>query len=437
MLRCRPISLYLAHLGVVCAVMLNMLVFGGASAQTQPESGILDREHIGPQQTLDIRIGRWDPVSEAFVAWEAIGGSYLVDTTGKVALPLVGSVQATGMTPDELGADLSQRIQDRMGLRGTVQAIVTITEFAPIYVLGDVRAPGAYPHVPGMTVLQALSLSGGIDQASSALVRGERNALTALGSYRVSELELMRRVARLARLEAEEADRKIAVPPELEASALGAELIEQERKIMASQKSAFASNLAQIEDLEALLLERIDRLQQQATLRERQLSLLSEELENAASLVERGLSTVSRESGLQRAVTDQQVRLLEVETAQLNAEQRLNETRRDRLDLTNQRDRERVQGLQEERAAIAELRVRMETQAALFAEANRTGTGLISLSDLVSSKMQITRNDPDGTVTFDVGRNDPVKGGDVLEVILSAPSANDTIPVRRLTPQGN
>lgn len=151
---------------------------------------------------------------------------------------------------------------------------------------------------------------------------------------------------------------------------------------MVAQKSAFESSMAQIEELEALLQERITRLEQQAGLRQRQLALLNEELENAASLVERGLSTVARESNLQRAVTDQQVRLLEVETARLTAQQQLNETRRDRLDLTNERDRERVQGVQDQRAAIAELSVRMETEAALFAEStqigNRTGRSVRS-----------------------------------------------------------
>lgn len=415
------------------AMALNATHRSVAVAQSQPEPRA-GAETIGPQQTLEIRIGRWDPVNELFASWDAVGGSYPVSTTGAVTLPLIGSVQAAGMTPDDLGADVSQRIQDRMGLRSDVQTIVTITEFAPIYVLGDVRTPGAYPHVPGMTVLQALSLSGGINTPTSALVRGERNALSALGTYRVMELEKMRRLARLARLEAEESGTEIQAPPELQSSPLGIELLEQERRIMVSQNSAFESSLAQIDELEALLLDRINRLKQQADLRERQLQLLNEELENANSLVERGLSTVVRGSNLQRAVTDQQVRLLEVETARLNAEQRLNETRRDRLDLTNARDRERVQGLQDQRAAIAELGVKMETEAALFSEAARTGNGLAELSDLVSPRLQITRTGPEGTTTFAANRDDKIEGGDVLEVVLSTSAPNDMIPVRRLAP---
>lgn len=434
--RSGPLMAVLCRVVGALALALSLSAGDAVRAQQQAESVPRDVQLLGPQQTVDIRIGRWDAVAEAFVPWETIGGAYKISATGTIALPFVGSVQASGLAPDELGRALAQRFQDRLGLSSDIQAVVTISEFAPIYMLGDVRAPGAYPHVPGMTVLQALSLAGGLEQPATALLRGERNALGAMGNYRVFELERMRRLARLARLEAEETGSQIVVPPDLAASPLAAELIEQERRIMVAQKSAFESSMAQIEELEALLQERITRLEQQAGLRQRQLALLNEELENAASLVERGLSTVARESNLQRAVTDQQVRLLEVETARLTAQQQLNETRRDRLDLTNERDRERVQGVQDQRAAIAELSVRMETEAALFAESTQIGNGLVALSEAMIPVLQITRTGPQGTETFAVNRDDPVQGGDVVEVVLSRPAPGDAIPVHRLAPDG-
>lgn len=424
-------------LAIAMSFLVQLILFSAAFAQDQAAPGPASAETLAPRQTVDIRIGRWDPVQETYTAWEAVGGAFLITTAGTVTLPLIGNIQASGMTPDALGAEISKRVQDRMGLRGDIQTIVVITDFAPIYVLGDVREPGAYPHAPRMTVLQALSLSGGIDRASPAFMRGERSALGSLGSYRVMELELRRRLATLSRLEAEETGSEMTPPQELLVATLGPELIDQERRVMESQRSAFASNLAQIDELEALLQERIARLNTQAELRQQQVVLLDEELENASSLVERGLSTVARRSNLQREVADQQVRLLEVETARLNAEQQLNETRRDRLDLTNERSRERVQGLQDQRAAIGELRIRMETEAALFAESVRTGNGLVELSALSPPDLQITRTGPEGSVTFPVNRNDLIEGGDVLEVVLDSPDPNDTIPVRRLSAPAN
>ncbi len=404
-----------------------------SQSHAQTDIGAVENQTLAPQQVIDIRIGRWDPVQETYSDWPAVGGVFPISTSGTVTLPLVGTVTVAGMTPDDLAVQISDQLQVRIGLRGNVEVVVSIVEFAPIYVLGDVRAPGVYPHAPQLTVLQALSLAGGIDGPGVAFVQGESGALNALGNYRVRELELLRRLATLSRLEAEEAEAAMTPPEELATSPIGVELIAEERKILAARQSAFSSGLAQIDDLGVLLQERIARLNAQAELRKRQLGLLEDELRDASSLVQRGLSTTSRQSALQRQVTDQQIRLLEVETARLNAEQRLNEARRDRLDMVNERSRELVQGLQDQRAAIRELRLRMETDAALFADASRTGRGLVELSPLVTPLLQITRQGPEGPVTFSVGRDNLIEGGDVLEVVLDMPAPNDAIPVRRLS----
>lgn len=423
-----------ARSGVISALLVLFWLVGGVvHAQTADTSSAPETVKLAAQQTIEIKVGRWDPVEELYTAWEQVGGTFLVNTDGSVTLPLVGRLEVSGITTDQLSEQIRQKVQSRLGLRGDIEVVVSISAFAPIYVVGDVRSPGAYPHTPGMTVLQAMSLAGGVNGSNTSLVRGERGALSSLGSYRVLELELLRRLATLARLEAEVDGSEIVIPAELADAPMSEELIDQERQIMDARQSAFQSSLAQLDELEALLEQRINRLDAQAELRQQQLVLLEEELENAASLVERGLSTAARESNLQREVADQEVRLLEVETARLNAEQQLNETSRDKLDLTNERRRDLVQGLQEQHAAIGELRIRMETEASLFAESVQTGNGLVQLSSMAPPTLEITRAGPDGSVTFPVGRVDQIEGGDVLEVVLAAPEPNDSIPVRRLS----
>ena len=205
---------------LVLALLLIGLPLTQVIAQSAPEA-----ELLAPQQPLAIRVGRWDPVEETYSSWDTVGGSYVVSTAGTVTLPLVGQVDTTGLTPNQLGSLISDKVQSALGLRGDVQAAVSIAAYAPIYVTGDVGAPGAYPFTPDMNVLQALSLAGGVDRANPALVRGERGALTALGSYRVMELDLLRRLATLARLEAQEADRDIIAPDELAEAPLGHALL--------------------------------------------------------------------------------------------------------------------------------------------------------------------------------------------------------------------
>ena len=75
---------------------------------------------------------------------------------GKISLPLLDDVQAAGLTPTELSGAI------REGLKKFItepQVTVTVTEINSrrVYVTGEVNRAGAYPMLPNMTVLQALS----------------------------------------------------------------------------------------------------------------------------------------------------------------------------------------------------------------------------------------------------------------------------------------
>ena len=422
----RPRPARILRAPLLCAALLwaatapAVLAQAGAAGEAAP---VLSAEGtLEPGQTVEIRIGRWDPVEEAFVSWDGLGGRFLIGPEGVLTLPVAGAFEVTDLSPGALADKISAQLQGRLGTRGDVQAIVTIAAFAPIYVLGDVRAPGAYTHTPGMTVLQALTLAGGLDTPGAQLLQGGRNALTSIGTYQVLQFDLLRRLATLARLRAELNDTEIDPPQELSGATMGTELIDQEREILQARQTALRSNLSQIDDLETLLERQIAQLDTQVTLREEQLALLEDNLANVQNLLERGLTTADRGDSLQRQVADQRIRLLELETARLNAEQRLNEAGRDRLDLTNERRRELVEGAKDQEAAIRELRIKMETEAALFAESSRTGTRIVNLLDGAEARMEVTRVADGKSTTMPVARSDRIRGGDVLEVILPAPA---------------
>ncbi len=397
------------------AVFATLCCLTPGPAATDPAADDL----LGPRHIVEIRVGRWDPVDETYLAWDGVSGTFRIGPAGTLMLPLVGRVEAGGLTPETLGEEIERRLADQMGLQSQIDAAVTIAEYPPVYVLGDVRAPGEYAFMPGMNVIQALGLAGGTENPGLAILRGERDALAAQGRFRVQELELGQRLAALARLEAERDGGEIAVPPELENLVGGSALVASERQIKDAREEAFQSSLAQIDDLESLLTERIAGLEQQRVLREGQLALLRQESSNVERLADQGLTTSARQSALQREVADQQVRLLEVETARLNAEQRLNEPRRDRLELTTTRRRELLEGIRDERSAIAELRVRMETEAALVAEANGSGNGVVALMSGARTELRITRTGPDGPSSGLASPTDPLRGGDVLTVRIA------------------
>lgn len=108
---------------------------------------------IGPQDVLKIDVWKEDQLTRTIP----------VRPDGKITLPLLNDVQAAGLTPMEL----SSAIRD--GLKKYInepQVTVTVTEINSrrIYVTGEVVRAGAYPLLPNMTVLQALSTSGGFTQ---------------------------------------------------------------------------------------------------------------------------------------------------------------------------------------------------------------------------------------------------------------------------------
>jgi polysaccharide export outer membrane protein len=82
---------------------------------------------------------------------------------GKISLPLVNDVQAAGETPMQLAAVVTTRLKKYLA-DPQVTVIVTQINSQRIYVLGEVTRAGAYPLLPGTTVLQALSSAGGFTQ---------------------------------------------------------------------------------------------------------------------------------------------------------------------------------------------------------------------------------------------------------------------------------
>jgi polysaccharide export outer membrane protein len=105
---------------------------------------------IGPQDVLDIDIWQEKELSR----------SVPVRPDGKISLPLLDDVQAAGLTPTQLADQLTTKFK-KFVTGPQVTVIVTQINSQRVYILGESAHPGAYPLLPGMTVLQALSSAGG------------------------------------------------------------------------------------------------------------------------------------------------------------------------------------------------------------------------------------------------------------------------------------
>jgi polysaccharide export outer membrane protein len=127
---------------------------GKAVASPKTNAGTSDPEYkIGPLDVLRIDVWKEAEISRVVP----------VRPDGKISLPLVNDVQAAGLTTIQLSAVISE------GLKSYItnpQVTVSVNEINSrrVYITGEVTRQGALPLLPNMTVLQALSSSGGFTQ---------------------------------------------------------------------------------------------------------------------------------------------------------------------------------------------------------------------------------------------------------------------------------
>jgi polysaccharide export outer membrane protein len=90
---------------------------------------------------------------------DTLSNNYIVDAEGQVSLPLIGAVNARGLTTSQLSGAIAGRLKQNY-IRDPSVA-VEIETYRPFFVLGEVTFPGQYPYVPNMTVENAIAIAGG------------------------------------------------------------------------------------------------------------------------------------------------------------------------------------------------------------------------------------------------------------------------------------
>jgi len=123
----------------------------GDASKSAPTPATMDPSYvIGPEDMLDINVWK-EPDMTRLVP---------VRPDGKISLPLINDVQAAGLTPQQLATAVTEKL--RKFLTGPqVTVIVTAINSQRVFVVGEVLRAGAFPLIPGMTVLQALANAGG------------------------------------------------------------------------------------------------------------------------------------------------------------------------------------------------------------------------------------------------------------------------------------
>lgn len=152
----------MAFLAVLCGVLMaaGCAVQSGAVTDGPPPGGadVVGKFTVGVEDTLSVSVWRNPELSSA---------TAVVRPDGMITVPVIGDVVAVGKTPEEVAADISERLSKYIRnpqVAVSVTQLVSNAYLTRVRVTGAVVAPVSSPHRPGMTVLDAVLEAGGMTE---------------------------------------------------------------------------------------------------------------------------------------------------------------------------------------------------------------------------------------------------------------------------------
>ena len=292
----------------------------------------------------DYIIGVGDKLSISIFGREDFSNAVEVRGDGTIRLHHFGRVAVTGKTLAEIEDTIAERAANQF--EDNVSVVAGIAEYRPIFVMGNVQAPGSYKFAPGMTVIKAIALAGGYERAQAAagtseraIVDAQRRALDARIRLEYAEDEQKSIVAELARLAGESAASDASEnPDQVAVYSTGRAILEEtiegyrRRSALAEAETGFYA--------------------QRREILSRQLSVIEQQLEDVSGLVTQGLTRRDRLIDLQVDLDNYRSDELETlafaakaEQTGANAESEIGVARsRYHRDLSARQDRDRPAG---------------------------------------------------------------------------------------------
>jgi polysaccharide biosynthesis/export protein len=126
---------------------------GDKKPAPQPPGFVNEEYRVGPGDKLRVEIYKDTQLSQ----------SVQVRPDGKITLPLIGDMEATGRTPLELRDTITKALKEYI-TNPTVTVIVVEAIASQVYVMGEVTRPGTMQLHGPTTILQALAMAGGFKE---------------------------------------------------------------------------------------------------------------------------------------------------------------------------------------------------------------------------------------------------------------------------------
>lgn len=379
-----------------------------------------------------------DTVELSVVGMKDLRHRAQVDFDGKISLPLVGSVEASGLSISALRS----RVQDLIGRKAVRQrsedgretpvliepdeVTLDIVEYRPVYVNGDVSKPGEVKFRSSLTVRQAVALAGGYDLMRFRLDNPFLQAADLESDMKAQAAEYAQLQARVGRLEAELGggskvadastdEMKAPVP-----AALASQINGLETERFKLRTTDFGQTTESLRTLIGFGNTALKSLSQQSTREEESSRLDEEELQRNTALFDRGNQTINRVVDARRVMLLGSTRLLQTK---VQVERVRRELETDQRNLGNLEAKRRIEIVGE----LQDARVQMESTRAKLAA---TGQKLLYTSTVRSQLIRGTGGKPNIVVIrrlagkaherLNADEETALFPGDVVEVSLVA-----------------
>jgi protein involved in polysaccharide export with SLBB domain len=149
------------RLVLIGSVLSMVLTCGNVLAQSSPtKTAAVATDNSAAYSMDNYVLGPNDKVKISIYGEEGLTGEYVISSDGRISLPLVGNVNTAGMTVKQFQDQLVNSYRDGGYLKDP-KITAEVVSARPFFILGEVKAPGQYPCLNGLTVMNAVATAGG------------------------------------------------------------------------------------------------------------------------------------------------------------------------------------------------------------------------------------------------------------------------------------
>ena len=349
-----------------------------------------------------------------------LSGRFPISPDGTIGFPLLGNVNVAGLTQAQFSDRLNELLAEHLpGL----SVAVSVAQYAPVFIVGDVQNPGRYEFRPSMTTLELVALGGGTRRAAAALENTQLQMIAARQDFADLDLQIFGQETTAARLRSELdgsdfSPKATAAHPDPVRQVVMERMVAGERRTFDIRKAALKSEDEALVAQQKSYDDEIGNVAQSIALHGQEIDLLLQDVAAQKELAARGLTAKSNAREAERNLSSMRRDALELGSYLARAQQNKLAIEQKRVALIATRRSEAVRQLQEVEINVARMQARQRSLLETMSE-----LALMSGENALSSEarqpeyriLRLTSTDYQETAG---GERTSLKPGDIVRVVL-------------------